>query len=275
MPKIIDACIFFNEVDLLDIRFNELNEVVDEFIVIESRRTFTNKVKPLNLLTAIESGRFNSFRGKVKYIIHDPTYYPDTLEGNWSREVEQRNYISKVLDCNRDDLVIVSDADEIPRASTIKNIVFSAHIERTAVALSLQLYHYYVNYRSRRHTTASFICQAQLLHNDISYQRHIAHTACNEGTMPIEKNAGWHFSYLGGPESIKKKMEAFSHQEYNTLEYINDDNIAKCIATGEDIFHRDGEHYDYVDLDETFPLYLRQHREDKFAHLIGPQLLAT
>ena len=33
----------------------------------------------------------------------------------------------------------------------------------------------------------------------------------------IIENAGWHFTYLGGEEQIKYKLESFSHQEHNNL----------------------------------------------------------
>ena len=38
--KIIDCFIFYNEVDILEYRLKTLNEVVDYFIIVESRQTF-------------------------------------------------------------------------------------------------------------------------------------------------------------------------------------------------------------------------------------------
>ena len=47
MIKLIDAFIFFNEVELLKFRLQYLSDVVDYFIIAESNRTFTGKNKEL------------------------------------------------------------------------------------------------------------------------------------------------------------------------------------------------------------------------------------
>jgi hypothetical protein len=43
---VYDCFIFFNELDLLEIRLNELNNVVDKFVIIEANKTFQNNHKP-------------------------------------------------------------------------------------------------------------------------------------------------------------------------------------------------------------------------------------
>ena len=45
--KIFDTFIFFNELDLLTLRFNALDDVVDKFVLVESTKTFQGKNKPL------------------------------------------------------------------------------------------------------------------------------------------------------------------------------------------------------------------------------------
>ena len=46
MSKVYDACLFFNEVPMLDLRLKTLNDVVDQFVVIEADRTFKGDPKP-------------------------------------------------------------------------------------------------------------------------------------------------------------------------------------------------------------------------------------
>ena len=43
--KIYDCFTFFNELDLLEIRLNELNEVVDYFVLVEATTTHSRKPK--------------------------------------------------------------------------------------------------------------------------------------------------------------------------------------------------------------------------------------
>ena len=45
--KIYDSILFFNELDILDIRLHLLDEYVDYFILVESTHTFSGKSKPL------------------------------------------------------------------------------------------------------------------------------------------------------------------------------------------------------------------------------------
>ena len=45
--KIFDCFIFFNELDLLDVRLHELNDVVDFHVLVEAKKTFVGKKKEL------------------------------------------------------------------------------------------------------------------------------------------------------------------------------------------------------------------------------------
>ena len=45
--KVYDCFTFFNELDLLEIRLNELDNVVDYFVLVESKRSFQNKPKEI------------------------------------------------------------------------------------------------------------------------------------------------------------------------------------------------------------------------------------
>ena len=45
LRKIVDVSMFFNEVELLEIRLSALNNKVDKFIVIESSQTFSGAKK--------------------------------------------------------------------------------------------------------------------------------------------------------------------------------------------------------------------------------------
>ena len=45
--KVFDSIIFFNELELLEMRLNILNDVVDYFVVTESPFTVSGNEKPL------------------------------------------------------------------------------------------------------------------------------------------------------------------------------------------------------------------------------------
>ncbi|MGN1154356.1 MAG: glycosyl transferase GT17 family protein, partial [Candidatus Gastranaerophilaceae bacterium] len=106
---IYDCFTFFNELDLLEIRLNVLNDYVDKFVLVESTKTFTGMDKPLYYKENKE--RFSHFNDKIIHIVLDET--PN--EYAWHNECIQRNSISKGLtNCNDDDIILISDLDEIP-----------------------------------------------------------------------------------------------------------------------------------------------------------------
>lgn len=79
-------------------------------------------------------------------------------------------------------------------------------------------------------------------------------------------NGGWHFSYLGGAEMIKYKIESFAHQEFNKDRYKDIDKIVQYINQGKDLFNRGGK-YKTVRLDANFPEYILQNK-GKYGNLI-------
>ena len=65
--KVVDAILMSNEVDLLEIRMNELDSVVDKFFIIESNATFTGLPKKTHF--ADNRARFARFEDKITYTL--------------------------------------------------------------------------------------------------------------------------------------------------------------------------------------------------------------
>ena len=66
--------------------------------------------------------------------------------------------------------------------------------------------------------------------------------------FPREAEAGWHFSYLGGIDKIRTKIESFSHTEFNRPDITSDENIIAAMEEGKDILNRPNIFY------KTYPL---------------------
>ena len=113
--QIFDCLTYFDEDLLLDLRFNILNNCVNYFVVVESDRTWQNNKKKFNF----NLNKFRKFSNKIIYIKVE-----DMPEGDnpWLRENFQRNCITRgLLKAKNEDLVIISDADEIPNPEKIIN----------------------------------------------------------------------------------------------------------------------------------------------------------
>lgn len=63
--KVMDAVLMSSELDLLEIRMNELDSVVDYFFIVESNATFTGL--PKKTYFAENRERFSRFEGKIVY----------------------------------------------------------------------------------------------------------------------------------------------------------------------------------------------------------------
>ena len=57
-------------------------------------------------------------------------------------------------------------------------------------------------------------------------------------SCPIIKNGGWHLSYFGNEKFIKNKLENFGHQEYNKVEFTDENIIKENIKNKNDLFNR-------------------------------------
>lgn len=141
MTKIVDCFTFFNELELLEFRLEELNDYVDHFVIVEGTRTFSGEIKPLFFENNKE--RFSKFLHKIMYVVVDDMPYderealPHITDGElnsnynlkaqqaWVRELFQRNCIMRgveALNLADTDYIIISDCDEITNPELLKEL---------------------------------------------------------------------------------------------------------------------------------------------------------
>jgi hypothetical protein len=239
LMSIYDTFIFFNELELLEIRLLELAPVVDYFVIVEACQTFTASPKPLYF--ADHQRRFSDFEDKIIHVVVDD--FPQTTDP-WVSEAHQRNAIIRgIANSVPDDVIMISDADEIPRRNVVRE---SARFGEPAM-LHQECYYYWLNCKMRDQIWHSpRIVPARTLAN--SSAQDIRHTRYAR----IIGDAGWHFSYLGGVERIRQKIQSFSHQEYNSEKFLNHQWLADAINNPVDLFGR-GLYYEFVPIDSSFP----------------------
>ena len=114
--KIYDCFSYWDEDLLLDMRLNVLNDYVDYFVIVEGNKTWQNNPKKLQF----DIEKFKNFKDKIIYIpVED---MPDG-DDPYLRENFQRNAILRgLISTSEDDLIIISDLDEIPNLKEIKNL---------------------------------------------------------------------------------------------------------------------------------------------------------
>jgi beta-1,4-mannosyl-glycoprotein beta-1,4-N-acetylglucosaminyltransferase len=224
--KVYDCCIFYNEVDMLKFRLEELYENVDYFVIVDGKKTFTGKE-----ITSIFKENENQFEKFKNKIIHH-TVDNMNFENPWNNETKQRDGIGEVLNIlnlKDNDVIILSDCDEIPDVNTIDN--FKKNYVNGIYSLSQDFYYYNLNSKFTYKWGKSKIGRWGDIKKYGSTDR-IRYIDFD--SIP---NGGWHFSYFGDSNFIKNKIENFSHQEYNNEDYKSQEHINNCIQNKRSLFN--------------------------------------
>lgn len=208
---IIDCMYYNGEEEVLEARLNILAPYVDKFIICEAKETFSGVPKDLSY-KPLKFAQFN-----IEYFVMEeyPSLRlealksPNTGSGEhyWVREFIQKESARYALkDCNDDDIICISDVDEIWNPKTIYGMLVD-----DKVCKPKQLpYLYYFNQRTDEDWmgwTGTVVCRYKHIKNGL-----INHLRTDSMTKyEVIENGGWHFNAIGGKEN---KQKAFKHPVY-------------------------------------------------------------
>ena len=255
---------YFDDDLVLDIRLNTLNEHVDHFVIAEATLDHAGNSKKLNF--NIE--KFSKFKNKINYIIvEDIPKNVDDFKKNWHpahmRDQFQRNALERgYKDFNDEDLIMISDIDEIPNPKKISEFKiqnkYACFIQKNFQAKINRL-----NITEEK-WPGTKICQKKNLKSpqwlrDIKTKKRKIWQIYKEKEPQIILDGGWHFSFLKDFNLIKKKIKSFAHQEFNNEFFTDINQIEKRINSGADIFERKYE-YKKINIDSQFPDYILRNK---------------
>ncbi|KAF4373289.1 uncharacterized protein LOC115701115 isoform X1 [Cannabis sativa] len=236
--RVYDAVLFSNEVDILTIRWNELYPYVTQFVLLESNSTFTGLPKPLI---------FSGNRDKFKFIEPRLTY--GMLGGRFHRgenpfveEAYQRvalDQLLRIAGIEEDDLLIMSDVDEIPSAHTINLLRWCDDIPPV---LHLQLKNYLYSFE--------FFLDNKSWRASVHRYKSKTKYAHYRQTDILLSDAGWHCSFCFRRISeFIFKMKAYSHYDrVRFSHYLDPKRIQEVICKGADLFDMLPEEYTFKDI---------------------------
>ncbi len=232
--KIYDCFQFFDENMLLDLRLNILDQYVDKFVIVENSFMHSGKKKSLNF----DAKKFKKFEKKINYIVIENL--PDTLfdiskqpqEERGNRIIDntlmiehnQRNSIVKgIEDADQNDLILISDVDEIPN---LKNI--ELEIKKKLIFFKQQMYYYKFNLKySSKNWIGTKGCLKKNLQSpqwirDVKDRKYpywrLDTLFSNKKYQSIQfiENGGWHFTNIKTPKELEVKFKNFGHNwEFN------------------------------------------------------------
>jgi beta-1,4-mannosyl-glycoprotein beta-1,4-N-acetylglucosaminyltransferase len=229
--KIFDCFMYFDEEIVLDLRLNTLNEFVDYFVIVESKFTHSGDRRELKF----DHKKFEKFKHKIIYLIYDQL--PSQIEkinvedkadvkstkyifNAAYRENGQRNYIEKgLINAKKNDLILISDVDEIPNLSKIN---FNK-INKKIILFRQDMFYYKFNlhfpnliWTGTKGCKKKDLLNPQWLRNvkdrKYSFFRIDTFFSKNKYTsIKVINNGGWHFSYLKTAKEIEHKLKSYLH----------------------------------------------------------------
>ena len=229
--NIYDCFMYFDEDLLLDIRLNTLDKFVKKFIISEATYTHNGDKKKLNF----NINNFSKFKDKINYIIIDnqPQNILKLIDGEskhvrgeklilngMARDYFQReNLIKGLKEVSDDDLILVSDLDEIPNLETVDFSKINNEIlifEQKIFYYKLNLYYGDYSWHGTKATKSKNFISPQWLRNikGKKYPKWRLDTFFSKKkytNLNFVKNGGWHFTCLRSPEELEKKLMKFAH----------------------------------------------------------------
>lgn len=255
--KIFDCFMYYNEDTILDLRLNYLNHFVDHFVIVESTFNHRGEKKKLNF----NINKFSNFKKKIKYFILDgqpknidKIKNEDTEQeksvkyilNGYKRDHFQRNYIlNGINDADPEDLIIISDIDEIPNLNKI-NI---DAVKNKLIFFNQKMCYYKFNlYQKNYNWTGTKACKKKNLISpqwlrDIKTKKYpiwrldALFSKKKYSDIYFVKNGGWHFSYLNTPKLIEEKLRSYTHHREYDLNPMGISNIEKKIKNRESIYN--------------------------------------
>ena len=257
---IYDCFQYFNEDHIVDLRLNILDKYVDFFVVSESTKTHQGKEKKLNF----DIKNFSKFKDKIKYVVADFDKKKTLIKHHWGESIieqhQRNNILNGIKQASDNDLIILSDSDEIPDLTKLNQINKKARF----IAFSQMMFMYKLNLKNLDESNwiGSRMCLKknfplpQKLRN-MKFKKYPFWRFDKPSTQIIK--GGWHFSFLQKPSDIANKIKSFSHGEYNKIEFTDEIKIEEKIMLNEDIFGR-GFKLKKINVDETFPEYIHKNK---------------
>ncbi|XP_026159303.1 beta-1,4-mannosyl-glycoprotein 4-beta-N-acetylglucosaminyltransferase isoform X2 [Mastacembelus armatus] len=292
--RVINAINVNHEFDLLHVRFHELAQAVDLFLVCESNFTAYGERRHLSFLQLLLNGTYNYIRHKILYVFLD--HFPDGgrqdgwIADDYLRTFLTRNGMSRVVGTRSDDVFIINDADEIPAHEGILFLkLFDGWTEPFAIHMRKSLYGFFwKQFGSLEVVAGSTVGMLRDVYDGDGiklrrreyytmpgfrkYENDTGHILVQWSVGSPVHFAGWHCSWCFTPEGIYYKLVSAQngdfprwgdYEEKKDLKYIR-----KLIETG-GWFDGSLQEYPPVDPKEHMyaPKYMLEHY-DRYHYLL-------
>lgn len=212
---LFDCFLYFDEKELLELRINILKDIVDGFIITDGNRTFKGDPKPF---TCVETLKELGISDENIQVLHVELPSKEEIANPWAREYAQRDALGVGMRmCPSDSVFFFSDVDEIPRPEALLKAVDLAKADpKRCVRLSMPMFYGRGDLRVRdpkgdgTKAPDNWTCGTIVLHEHLEMTP--SQIRMNPNDLVVgDCDAGWHFSWMGDSERMKRKVTSFSH----------------------------------------------------------------
>ena len=251
-PLLLDAFLFYNEIDLLKARLEYLGPSVDYFVISEANIDFAGRGKPFLLSKELIA----SFPFAEKIIYHQEHIHLNSLPWLikklryrnrknrllWKIQDAQRNSTLKPLSrFKSSDIVIFSDLDEFPSPTALqeaRDLLSQANATKDRIAYSCDQTFYYYNLHNAAPQDQFY---GSIFANLGTFKKRLPHKlrSSKDDLWHID-HGGWHFSYFMDEKKILNKIKAVSDVEnLSAYKNLSTAEIRKKIASKQDLYDRE------------------------------------
>ena len=282
--KIYDCTNYFNEDLMYGLRLEILDKYVDKFVVAESKYTHSGQPKKLHF----NINRYSKFKDKIHYIVVDkePEDLIDlsNLEYNQAQGTKRINSLKRIRqqydvlkdgieEANNDDLIILSDCDEIPNLTNLEDLPLNEILifKQLLFYYKFNLHHDSMIWHGSKACLKKNLSTFNWLRNikNKKYKPWRLDTYFSKNkyiNIKIVENGGWHFTNIKSPEDIVMKLLNFGEHNEFEVSNINTAKMSKLIKDKRVYFNHaadktDRNKYDYSHLlininEKLLPEYL-------------------
>ena len=262
--KVYDCITYCGEDLLLKIRFETLFNKVDKFIIVEASKYFNGEDKP----KLFNIKNFDRYKNKIDF------YYIDNLPkfngNNLEYEYFIKNQIKRGLNnLDPDDIILISDADEIPNLESEKYKKFDSTVFLQKMYYYKFNIHLYEGLKWNNKVAATKSCKFKFFESVQKVRnfrvKNIPWWRLDRKIKRyVENDGGWHFSYLMNSKQISSKLKKFEHEvahlkkgkKYDMEELTDIKNIENKISKLQDPYDREDIKLRKVQIDKSYPEYI-------------------
>ena len=264
--KIFDCITFFDNNFMFDLRYNILKNHVDYFVICESEFDHRGNKKKINF---IKNKEYDS--NKIKYFVMEKPFPKNS--NIWENQAIQREFLLNSTNfADPEDYIFFSDPDEIPNPEVLKNFELK---EKYGIFMQ-RCFNYKFNLFNKHESPweGTRVSKKKNLKSIDFMRQKVRSKNLSYNFLRIDKeksikilyNSGWHFNNILSPEEISLKLKTFAHSEFADKKFSSLNIIKSKMDNMTDLFGR-GHQYQKIEIDETFPSYLKNNIE-KFKKFI-------